>query len=123
MRLTSYYQKFIRHYGVISRPLIDLLKKEGFHWNPQAEATLLTLKKAMTQALVLALPNFTKQFLVDTYACEKGIGAMLMQEGKPIAFISQALGPKHLGWSVYDKELLAVLKAVETLSRGQPICD
>jgi len=33
------------------------------------------------------------------------------------------LGPKHLGWSVYDKELLVMLKAVETLSRRQPICD
>ena len=67
----------------------------------------------MTQASVLALPDFTKQFMVETYACEKGIGAVLMQGGRPIAYISQALGPKHLGWSVYDKELLVMLKVVD----------
>ena len=82
--LTGYYRKFIRHYGMISKPLTDLLKKEGFNWNPQAEATFLTLKQAMTQALTLALPNFSKQFTVKIDACDKGIGVVLMQEGRPI---------------------------------------
>ena len=52
---------------------------------------------------MLALPDFTKDFIVETDACDKGIGVVLMQEGQPLAFISQALAPKHLGLSVYDK--------------------
>ena len=66
----------------------------------------------MTQAPILALPDFSKQFVVETYACDNGVGAVLMQEGKPLAYISQGLAPKHLGLSVYDKELIAVLVAV-----------
>jgi len=62
---------------------------------------------------VLALPDFTKQFMVETDTCEKGIRAILMQERKPIAYINPTLGPKHQGWSVYNKELLAVLKAMD----------
>ena len=84
--LTNYYRKFIRHYRLISRPLTDLLKKEGFCWNPQAEAAFLNLKNVITQAPVLALSNFNKQFVVETDACEKGVGAT--QEGRLIAYIS-----------------------------------
>ena len=62
---------------------------------------------------MLALPNFTKRSIVEMDTCDRGMGVVLMQEEPPLAFISQALAPKHLGLSVYDKELLAVLAAVE----------
>ena len=97
--LTGYYRKFIRHYGLISWPLAALLKKEGFFWNSQPEA-----------ASVLALLKFNKQFVMEMNGCEKGIGAGLTQEGRPIAYVNQALGPKHQGWSLYNKELLVVLR-------------
>ena len=50
---------------------------------------------------------------METDACDIGVGVVVVQEGKPIAFLSQALAPKHLGLSIYDKELIAVLMAVE----------
>lgn len=67
----------------------------------------------MSMAPVLALPNFSKPFIVETGACETSIGVVLVQEGRPLAFISQALSQRHLGLSVYDKELLATLGAID----------
>jgi len=67
----------------------------------------------MTLALVLALPNFSKPFVVETNAFGIGIGAVLMQDAHPIAYLSKALAPKHQHLSAYEKEFLAVVMAVE----------
>lgn len=67
----------------------------------------------MTQASVLALPNFTELFVVEVDASGLGVGAVLSQHNSLIAFLSQALSPKHLGMSTYEKELIALLLAVE----------
>lgn len=67
----------------------------------------------MTKAPVLALPNFTKPFVLEADACGYGIGAILMQEGKPIAYLSKSLGPKAIATSTYDKEAMAILEAIK----------
>ncbi|KAD5318093.1 hypothetical protein E3N88_18039 [Mikania micrantha] len=69
--------------------------------------------QSLTSAPVLALPDFSKEFIVETDASAKGLGAVLMQEGHPIAFISKALSTKQQSLSVYEKELLAILMAVK----------
>nr|GFB66061.1 hypothetical protein [Tanacetum cinerariifolium] len=74
---------------------------------------LRELKQAMTQASVLALPNFQKTFVVDTDASGLRIGAILQQEGQPIAYLSKTLSPKHQSLSTYEKEFFAVLLALE----------
>ncbi|KAJ1687481.1 hypothetical protein LUZ63_018871 [Rhynchospora breviuscula] len=111
--LTGYYRRFIKNYGVISKPLTNQLKKNSFGWNDEAEVAFNALKQAMTQAPVLAMPDFSKPFTVETDACDKGIGAVLMQGRRPIAFISKSLGIKSLGLSTYEKEFLALLTAVQ----------
>jgi hypothetical protein len=63
--------------------------------------------------LVLALPNFKEPFTIETDACIDGVGVVLMQKGQPVAFLSKALGEKHKHLSIYDKEFLALLMAVE----------
>jgi hypothetical protein len=65
-----------------------------------------------TQPLVLALPDLTKQFIIETDASNRGMGAVLMQEGHPIAFISKSFGVKQQTLSTYERELLAILLTV-----------
>ena len=109
--LTGYYWKFIQDYDKIVAPLTHMLKKNLFSWTPQAEVAFQRLKDAMTKAPVLALPNFSHQFIVECNASGTGIGAVLRQE-RPIAFHSQALHGKNLLLSTYEKEMLALVMAV-----------
>ncbi|XP_070008752.1 uncharacterized protein [Nicotiana sylvestris] len=108
----SYYRRFIKHYGVISRPLTELLKKDGFQWSNKAEEAFNKLKAALTSAPMLALPNNQLMFVVETDTCDYGVGAVLMQDGHPIAYLSKGLSGRHQALSVYDKELLALVMAV-----------
>lgn len=112
--LAGYYRKFIKGYGLISRPLTDLLKKNmQYHWTPQLQTCFQNLKQALVSAPVLALPDFTRGFVVETDACDQGIGAVLMQQGHPIAYLSKALSKKSQTLSTYEKECLAVILAVD----------
>ena len=111
--LTGYYKRFVMNYGKITKPLTDMLKKIAFQWMEQGSRAFEELKQAKVTALVLALPYFSKEFTIETDACGQGIGAVLMQERHPIAFISKALVEKHQSLSVYEKEMLAILFAIK----------
>lgn len=110
--LAGYYRKCIKGYGVLSRPLTDLLKKDNFIWSDNTAQAFNNLKVALTSAPVLALPNYSTPFVVETDASGIGIGAILMQNGHPIAFISKGLSSCQVALSVYEKELLALVFAV-----------
>ncbi|GJU98651.1 reverse transcriptase [Tanacetum coccineum] len=111
--LCGYYRKFIKNYAWISKPLTNLLKKNAFAWSLEAQESFLTLKQAMIHTPVLALPDFQKTFVVETDASGIGIGAVLQQEGHPIAYLSKTLAPKHQALSTYEKEFLAALMALD----------
>lgn len=111
--LTGYYRRFVKDYGKICRPLHDLLKKNGFHWTQEHTSAFNQLKQIMTSCPVLALPDFSKAFVLETDACGTGIGAVLMQGGRPLAYLSKSLGPKAAAQSVYEKEALAILEALK----------
>ncbi|XP_042045728.1 uncharacterized protein LOC121792000 [Salvia splendens] len=111
--LTGYYRRFIANYALIAAPLTDLLKKDSFVWSPAAEQSFCELKTAMTSAPVLRLPDFSRQFCVETDACDFGVGAVLLQDNHPLAFFSKKLGPRRRVASTYHKELYAIVEAVQ----------
>ena len=112
--LTGYYRKFVRNYGVIARPLTNLLKKGQFRWTEEAEDAFKALKQAMTSTPTLAMPNFNEPFVIESDASSAGIGVMLTQQGRPIAFMSRALGITKQSWSTYAKEMFAIVQAIRT---------
>jgi hypothetical protein len=86
--LTGYYQKFVKNYARIAGPLTSLLKKKTFLCNDKATLALSLLKDFMYSTPLLETPNFGKTFIVECDALGLGIGAILTQEGRPLAFES-----------------------------------
>lgn len=110
--LAGYYRKFVRNFAHIASPLTALLKKDAFSWTTEAESSFQALKGALTHTPVLALPNFELPFVIDTDASGIGIGAVLTQNGHPLAYFSKKLNPKMQAASTYERELFAVTEAV-----------
>lgn len=112
--LAGYYRKFVKHFAIITKPLTNLLRKQVlFVWTEEHTTAFNLLKQALMTAPVLAKPDFTKPFCLETDASNTGVGAVLLQEGHPLAFISKPLGPKTSGLSTYEKEYMAILLAVD----------
>lgn len=100
----------MQNYKIIAQPLIKLLKKESFEWNP--EQAFQSLKTAITSSPILRLPQFEDPFTIETDASNKGIRTVLMQENQPIAFISKDLNLRNQTKLVYKKMVMVVLYAV-----------
>ena len=92
---------------------MQLLTKKGFLWSEQAQVAFDLLKQAMVSIPVLALPDFSRPFSIETDACDTGVGAVLVQDGHPVAYLSKALGVRNQRLSIYEKEFLAVIMAID----------
>lgn len=113
--LIGYYRQLIQNYGKIASLLTALTTKESqlqFQWNQYAQMAFDNLKQAIISAPVLIMPNFTNRFEVSVMRPD-GVGAMLMQQGQPIAYFSKALSTKTTSTSAYDRELMALALAIE----------
>ena len=111
--LTGFYRRFFHRYAQIAEPLTQLLRKDGFKWTPEAQTAFAKLKEAMTATPVLALPDFTIPFVLETDASGSGMGDVLMQRGHPIAYFSKQFCPKLLRSFTYIRELHTITTAVK----------
>ena len=113
----SWYRRFIKGFSTIVAPINDLLKGKKktnrIMWNEQAEQAFVTLKNCLTSDPIVSTPDFTKPFIIQCDASEKGVGAVLAQEveggEKVIAYASRSLNKNERNYSVTEKECLAVI--------------
>ena len=87
--MAGYYRRFIEGFSKIAKPMTILLEKNNkFIWSKECQASFEELKKRLTSALVLALPDLTKSFSIYCDASRQGLGYVLMQEGRVVAYVS-----------------------------------
>ncbi|KAJ9532236.1 hypothetical protein QJQ45_003960 [Haematococcus lacustris] len=115
---TNYVRKFVHNFSTIAAPLTNLTgpKKECFPWKawPQAELDAFNaLKQAISNVPMLKLPDHSKPFQVHCDASLEGIGAVLMQDGYPLAYYSRKLIPAEINYTTGEQELLALVSACQ----------
>ena len=90
-----------------------MLKYKKFEWTAQAQMVFEDVKKRLTNAPIITLPSFTKFFEVESGAFGVGIGAVLTQEGRPIAYFSEKLSDAKMKYSIYDTEFYVIVTTLE----------
>ncbi|WVZ50109.1 hypothetical protein U9M48_001396 [Paspalum notatum var. saurae] len=112
--LAGYYRRFIKDFSKIAKPMTSLTKKNAkFIWGPKCEEGFQELKKLLTTAPVLAQPDVTKPFDVYCDASGQGLGCVLLQEGRVIAYASRQLRKHEVNYPTHDLELAAVVHALK----------
>jgi hypothetical protein len=116
----NFYRKFIGHYAEISRPLTNLTRKEiQFNWTEECEKAFNELKERFLEEPILKMPDVTRQFMLEMDASKWATRAVLKQLGEdgelhPCGYISHTLTPAERNYQIYNRELLAVIRACET---------
>ncbi|ESK83628.1 hypothetical protein Moror_12017, partial [Moniliophthora roreri MCA 2997] len=115
----NFYHKFIGNYSAIAKPLYDLMKKRvAFKWTEACEAAFQTLKKKFQQQPVLWMPDSGKPFIIEADASKWASGGVLRQLGEdsklhPCGYISHAFDSTERNYKIYDRELFAIIRALE----------
>ncbi|CAA0810389.1 Uncharacterized mitochondrial protein AtMg00860, partial [Striga hermonthica] len=112
--LAGYYKRFIEGFSKIAQPLTNLTKKAvRFDWSPQCEESFQELKRRLTTTPVLSIPDPTLEFTIYSDASKMGLGCVLMQQGKVVAYASRQLKPHEQNYPTHDIELAAVVHALK----------
>ncbi|WVZ70439.1 LOW QUALITY PROTEIN: hypothetical protein U9M48_019110 [Paspalum notatum var. saurae] len=114
LSLAGYYRRFIENFSKTEKPMTSLLEKDAeFRWTNAQQAAFDELKKRLTTVPVLILPDQQKKFIVYCDASRDGLGCVLMQEGKVIAYASRQLCKHEVNYPTHDLEFAAVVHALK----------
>jgi hypothetical protein len=112
--LAGYYQRFIEGFLKISKLMTELLEKDKkFEWTPTCEASFQELKKRLTTALILVMPDMEKSFSIYCDASGQGLGCVLIQDGHVVAYASRQLRKHEVHYLTHDLELAVVIHTLE----------
>jgi hypothetical protein len=118
--LIGYYRSFVPNFALLALPLTDLTKKglpNVLEWTDAQERAFNSLRQYLVNPPILRLPDYKKQFILQTDAASEGIGAILLQEEEgcryPVAFASRKLLPRECNYATIEKECLAVVWGVQ----------
>ena len=116
LRFANFYQCFIQNFSHTAKPLNELKTKKEWRWDEEHQQAFEELKDKITSQPVLSLLKKQGKFRVETDTLEHTIGGVLFQEQdgkwKPIAFLSRTIQPVERNYKIYNKELLAIVKAL-----------
>ena len=125
LRLASYCRRFVENFSQIAKPLSNLLQKSvKYVWTPECDVAFNTLKEKLTSTPVLTPPDESKPFQVFCDASLQGLGGILMQDKKVVAYTSRQLKPSEKNYPTHDLLLPAVVHALMTwrhLLLGRPV--
>ena len=112
--LAGYYRRFVEGFSKIAAPLTGLTRKDSrFDWKEQHESAFQKLKERLTTAPVLAIPKSGERFITYSDASHQGLGCVLMQDGRAIAYGSRQLKPHEKNYPTHDLELAAIIFALK----------
>ena len=115
----NFYRRFIQDFSRVTRPLTALVKKGvPWSWGVAQQSAFDELKARFTSAPVLAMPDLSQPFVLECDASDFATGAVLSQTGRdgllhPVAFYSKSLNDAERNYEIYDKELLAIIRALD----------
>jgi hypothetical protein len=116
--LAGYYRKFVHKYATMVAPLSDLTKAtSAWTWTAEHAHSFTSIKLALQQSPVLALPNYDVPFVITTDASGIACGAVLSQldadgNDRPVAFMSKRLSDTESRWPAYEQELFVIYLAM-----------
>jgi hypothetical protein len=113
MGLAGYYRRFVEGFSKIENPIMELQKKnKKFVWTEKCAEAFRRLKELLTTTPILKFPDMDEDFLVCTDASKEGLGGVLMQDGRVIAYISRKLRKHEENYVMHDLELLTIVYAL-----------
>jgi len=110
--LASFYKRIIKGFSSLLAPITECLKRGSFEWTHAAQRAFEEVKQQLCRAPVLTLPNFKDLFEVECDASGVGIGGVLIQSKRPLAYFSEKLNGSKCNYSTYDKEFYAIVRAL-----------
>ena len=121
----NYYRDMWKHRSGILTPLSSMTSKQAkWDWTPECQKAFDEIKKVVSRETLLSYPDFNKPFEIHTDASKLQLGAVISQEGKPVAFYSRKLNPAQVNYTTTERELLSIvetLKEFRNILLGQQI--